>query len=174
MRRSSATQLELDLIVDRVADTSFAPPVGPGIGSRESSAPTPPSPSVNDISSSSSAPFRIPNAGVDQEVYAVTARQASRLNASAISEQERAHLLREREALLDKQYSGGLTRSQTMRLRYVRWTLDRIDDAVYGEALDDLERSVDKYEQFLSDLQGLRDQLDKKQHTDAKNRGNHR
>jgi hypothetical protein len=68
-------------------------------------------------------------------------------------------LLQERQALLDKKLGGRITRKEENRLEYVRWSLDRIEDAKYGHALDALEGRIGAYEQFLSDMGNLREQL---------------
>src|SRR5258705_4332480 len=72
-------------------------------------------------------------------IYAVTARRAGRLNAANIPQREVDDLLRERQQLLDKQFEGTITREEAIRLTYVRWSLSRIEDARYGEALDRME-----------------------------------
>jgi hypothetical protein len=106
-----------------------------------------------------SATSRIPNFGDNAEVYAVTSRIAGRINATAVSEQERKSLLQERQILLDKKLSHKITSKEANRLEYVRWSLDRIEDAQYGQTLDALERSVVRYEQFLAEMQKLHEQL---------------
>jgi hypothetical protein len=107
----------------------------------------------------SSATSRLPDFGDNAEVYAVTSRIAGRINATAISEQERNSLLRERQTLLDKKLSGTITSKEANRLEYVRWSLDRIEDAQHGQTLDALESSVVRYEQFLAEMQELQEQL---------------
>jgi hypothetical protein len=108
---------------------------------------------------SASAPLRVPNFGVNNQVYAATTRIAGRLNAANVSEREHKSLLQERQALLDKKLGGRITRKEENRLEYVRWSLDRIEDAKYGHALDALEGRIGAYEQFLSDMGNLREQL---------------
>ncbi len=91
--------------------------------------------------------------------YAQAARIAGRVNAAAISEAEHNALLVERQSLLDKEFAKTITPKESRRLEYVRWSLDRIEDAKYGYALDFLEGSVSRYEQFLGDLNDLQHQL---------------
>jgi hypothetical protein len=93
-------------------------------------------------------------------VYAATARIAGRLNAANVSETEHNSLLRERQALLDKKLGGTIARKEENRLEYIRWSLDRIEDAKHGHTLDMLEDRVRAYEQLLSDMQSLRAQLE--------------
>ncbi|KRB40990.1 hypothetical protein [Phenylobacterium sp. Root700] len=93
-------------------------------------------------------------------VYAATARKAGRVNARAISDAEQDALLTERQTLLDAVFDGTATRKEERRLEYIRWSLDRIEDAKHGEHLDRLEEVVVRYEHFLKDLQALREQLE--------------
>jgi hypothetical protein len=102
----------------------------------------------------------VPNFGLSNQVYAVTARIAGRLNAANVSEKEHKSLLDERQTLLDKKLGGIITRREENRLEYVRWSLDRIEDAKHGHALDVLEGRVAAYEQLLSDMGSLRAQLE--------------
>lgn len=99
-----------------------------------------------------SATSELPRLGALSETYALTSRIAGRLNAANISEEEHQALLRERQMLLDKKLHGEITRQESNRLEYVRWSLDRIEDAKHGQALDVLEGYVARYEQFLSDV----------------------
>ena len=92
-------------------------------------------------------------------VHAQAARIAGRINASGISEVEHKALLAERQKLLDKQLVDEITTKEANRLEYVRWSLDRIEDAKYGFALDFLEGTVARYESLLSELRVLDERL---------------
>jgi hypothetical protein len=140
MRSSSTRQLDLQL---EFSDQPDNLPTAP----------------TND-DASASVPLRLPQFGVSNQLYAATARIAGRLNAANVSEKEHNDLLRERQALLDKKLEGQITRKEENRLEYVRWSLDRIDDAKHGDALDILEDRVREYEKFLSDVELLRGQLE--------------
>jgi hypothetical protein len=94
-----------------------------------------------------------------QAGYAETARIAGRINASSVSQDERAILLAERQALLDKLFNGTITAKEKNRLQYVRWSLDRIEDAEFGYALDALESAVATYERLHADIQEFEEQL---------------
>ncbi len=94
------------------------------------------------------------------EAFAVTARIAGRINAASIPQAEYDAALAERRKLLDKKLGIGLTPKEENRLKYVRWTLDRIEDARDGHVLDMLESALERYEQFNAEIQGLRAQLD--------------
>jgi hypothetical protein len=143
MRKSSAAQLEFDLSgqasVDSVPaadnESTFERP-GPSSTQRF--------PSFNLLSG---------------ELHAIAARQAGRLNASSISEQEIDELHKQRQALLDKKFNRTMTRQDEIKLEYIRWSLDRIEDAKHGSALDTLESSVAMYERFLAEVADLKKQL---------------
>ena len=88
--------------------------------------------------------------------FAETTRIAGRLNASAISREEHEAFLAERAALLTKKYETSLSRREENRLAYVRWSLDRIEDAKHGSQLDVLEKAIHDYEGFLNEIRLLR------------------
>jgi hypothetical protein len=138
MRSSSTRQVELDAL--------------------ESPDLLPATSSVNDAGLS--APLQAPTSRFDSQVYAATARIAGRLNAANISEAEHGSLLKARQALLDKKLGGTITHREENKLEYIRWSLDRIEDAKYGHTLDLLEDRVRAYEQLLSDMQILQSQLE--------------
>jgi hypothetical protein len=105
---------------------------------------------------SHSTPFR---AFQHDSNYAQAAKIAGRLNASKASAKEHDTLLAERQSLLDKKFEGTITRKETIRLEYVRWSLDRIEDAKHGEALDVMESHVAQFEQFRTYIERLEQQL---------------
>src|SRR5689334_14128005 len=86
-------------------------------------------------------------------------RIAARINASAIAPAEHKALLGERQALLDKEFDGTISPKEKNRLKYVRWTLDRIDDARYGAGLERLEAMVEHYERFSADIEAFQAEL---------------
>jgi hypothetical protein len=49
-------------------------------------------------------------------------------------------IIKERNKLAIKKFDHGLTAQESMRLNLIRWQLDKIDDANYGESLDLLEQ----------------------------------
>lgn len=93
------------------------------------------------------------------QAHAVTSRRAGRINAASVSDEEHEALLRERQSLLDKKFAGTISRREELRLEYVRWSLDRIDDAKYGQDLDVLEAYTAEYENFLSYIETLSKEL---------------
>lgn len=107
----------------------------------------------------SSAPPRFPTFGVSGELYAIGARRAGRINAASVSKEEFNKLLQERQVLLDKKFAGTMTRKESIRLEYVRWSLDRIEDARHGQTLDALDDLVTRYEQLQTDLRNFEQDL---------------
>ena len=95
----------------------------------------------------------------DAYTYAQTAKLAGRLNAASVSDEEQKSLLVERQSLLDKKFTGTITRKESNRLEYVRWSLDRIEDAKHGQTLDVIEGAVARYEHFFDELKALQIQL---------------
>jgi hypothetical protein len=89
------------------------------------------------------------------------AKLAGRLNAARVSEREHRELFDERKQLLLKKFAGDITPRELSRLEYVRWSLDRIEDAKHGYELDELEAQVTKFEQFVSEIRHLEHELQK-------------
>ena len=103
---------------------------------------------------------RVSNSQFPANATAQSLRIAARLNAAKISKDEHVSLLSERAKLIEKKYiEPSLTRQETARLEYVRWSLDRIEDAKHGHALDNLELAVSKYQEALDGLLALRGTL---------------
>jgi hypothetical protein len=100
-----------------------------------------------------------PQSPVQAPLQTVAAKVAGRQNAKLISKSEVQALEKERHTLLDRLFDGTITRKEKHRLEYVRWSLDRVDDALMGEDLDKLDGAVEVYERLSSDLQKLADQL---------------
>ena len=144
MKRSSARQLELDYSAQ---DPS--PIFADGDTDR-----------VPDVVESASSGTGFPEFENTRGAYAVASKIAGRINAASATPDEVDALLRERKALLDKKLDGAITRSEANRLQYVRWSLDRIEDARYGAGLDTLEDLVSRYERVLVDMDALKGRLD--------------
>jgi hypothetical protein len=87
------------------------------------------------------------------------ARLAGRLNAASVSQDEQNALLAERATLLKKKFETSLTKAEGRRLQYIRWSLDRIEDARTGFNLDMLESRVSDYEGFLKEIHTLQHQI---------------
>lgn len=149
MRTSTVRQLEFDGLDGDLPSRTQAGrlPVDPA------------SPSIVSAAVAPSTTLRVPNFGDRGEVYAVTSKLAGRMNAASISETEHQRLLDERQQLLDKFFDRSITKREQTRLEYVRWSLDRIEDAKYGSVLDILDDAVSMYENFSADVKDLLGQL---------------
>lgn len=97
--------------------------------------------------------FSFRSRGFSERIAA--SKVAARLNAANVSETEQNALLRERADLLKKRMTGQFSSADANRLAYVRWSLDRIDDAKHGQQLDALELAVERYQIAVNDLASL-------------------
>jgi hypothetical protein len=111
--------------------------------------------------SSETSESKFPDFGAYTGTQAETARIAARIAASQVSDAEYQAFLHERQNLLDKLFSKTITRHEEIRLEYVRWSLDRIEDAKHGSDLDRIEDSITRYEHFLEELDHFKVALDK-------------
>lgn len=75
-------------------------------------------------------------------------KSASRVIRSKISQEHYKELLDERNALLDKEYETELEKKEQMRLRMLRWEIERIEDAQIGASLDKLEEFAEIQERL--------------------------
>jgi hypothetical protein len=154
MRNSSAPQLDPEY-----QDASTISPAGPSVLASERS-----QTGLENSADPSSGAWREPTFGVAGSLYAATARSAGRINAASVSEEEYKNLLGERQKLLDRKLSGTISRKEEIRLQYVRWSLDRVEDARHGASLEALESAVAKYEQFLTEVEQLKSQIETHAH----------
>jgi hypothetical protein len=104
---------------------------------------------------------RFPNFSRSLSAESAVSRIANRVNAGAISEADHKQLLAERQKLLDKELAGTIASKEKNRLAYVRWSLDRVDDARFGADLDKLESIVVRYERFQADIEQFRADLER-------------
>lgn len=149
MKQSSARQLEPD-------NTGAATP-GTQVGASYA-------PSLNgpDAGTAATDPVSFPDFAHYDAAFAAASKAAARINAASISDAELRELLRQRKRLLTKKLDGDITPRENNRLQYIRWTLDRIEDARDGYILEALESSVARYEQLAEDLTDLYSRLDAK------------
>ena len=151
MKNSSVSQLKLEYPTNTTA-----------LRTSDSSEPTDEMVSAGDPTvdvADATASLKAPSFGDLASIYAITSRRAGRLNSTKITPEEHDSLLRERQGLLDKKFANEITKREANRLEYVRWSLDRIEDAKHGEALDDLQAAVVRYEQFGDSVLALTEQL---------------
>ena len=69
---------------------------------------------------------------VDPMMYESAAREAGRRVARQIPKVEYDNLVAEHQKLAVNEVLGNITRSDSIRLRMIRWKLDQIEDARYG------------------------------------------
>jgi hypothetical protein len=110
---------------------------------------------------SGTSEIKFPEFGAYTGTRAETARIAARIAASQVSEAEYQAFLHERQNLLDKLFNKTITRREEIRLEYVRWSLDRIEDAKHGSDLDRIEDSITRYEHFREELDQFKVALDR-------------
>lgn len=152
MSTSPASQIKFDFLE---ADPSLTPD---SAGSTSRSARSRKSRADDSI-----VPLEVPEFGSNRRAAADASRMAGRINAANISKEEIESLLRQRQEILDLKFSNNMTRKDEIKLEYILWSLDRIEDARHGAVLDMLESGVSRYEQFMVDVQSLVDQLRKRQ-----------
>lgn len=101
-------------------------------------------------SSYSSWPFKITGSAI--EVDADNIKRCNREITKKIPKAEIEKLVEERNSLVAKKFEDLLSGKEERRLKYVRWQLDRIDDALYGDKLDVLDQVSRQYQTFSEDL----------------------
>jgi hypothetical protein len=104
-----------------------------------------------------------PEFNVSPDLYALASKRAGRVNAASVPDNEVRDLLDERQRLLERFFDGTLTRREEIRLQYVRWNLDRIEDARFGVDLDAIEGYVIEYERLRDQVEKLSEELGKNQ-----------
>ena len=87
------------------------------------------------------------------------ARLTARMNASKVPEPEVKALYEERQKLVSKELEGTISKKELVRLDYIRWSLDRIEDGKHGAVLDELESHIVQFEKVATQLSRLRDDL---------------
>jgi hypothetical protein len=110
---------------------------------------------------SATSEIEFPEFGAYTGTRAETVRIAGRMVAAQASEAEQQAFLGERQELLNKLFAKTLTRREEIRLEYVRWSLDRIEDAKHGSDLDRIEDSIGRYESFLEELEQFKAALNR-------------
>ncbi|TXM91964.1 hypothetical protein [Methylobacterium sp. WL116] len=95
----------------------------------------------------------------DARNYAATSKIAARVHTANVSQGEIDKLERTRRALLDKKYAGEIRQEEINKLAYVRWSLDRIEDAKYGTSFDLLEEKVIAVERLIKEMAVLKSKL---------------
>ncbi len=86
---------------------------------------------------------------------------SARMSARQVDDGEVERLLSEHRILAHEKVMGRADCRQLARLEYVQWTLDRIDDAKSGPALDVLDSEVSLMKQLGEDLISLKRSIDR-------------
>ena len=87
------------------------------------------------------------------QIEVETRKSLNRAISAKISPETEKQLIEERNYLVDKKFNGGgLSKKEAKKLALIRWKLDRIDDAEYGEELDRLSAFVSAQEKYSRDL----------------------
>ena len=111
--------------------------------------------SISPREENSSLSFAGFNIETNPEIRLETKKLARAIINKRHGEEERQRLLDERQKFIDKKLAGRLSGSESNRYEYVIWTLDQIEDARHGAALDRLETSIERYESFLDGVEQL-------------------
>lgn len=74
---------------------------------------------------------------------------------------EEGNLLEKRQSLIAKMFTDGLSKSENTQLKYISWQLDRIEDAKYGEQLDELEKIIQLQEKTAEELKQITTQFNR-------------
>lgn len=66
-----------------------------------------------------------------------------------------AELMANRNALVSKQFAGGLSKQESRKLELLRWKLDQIDDSRMGYSFERMSPLVEMHEQLAASVHGL-------------------
>jgi hypothetical protein len=89
------------------------------------------------------------------------ARRSAREYLRSVQADALKKLIEERNHLLQKKAlgAGNFTSDDSRRLRYIRWQMDRFDDAMNGESLDTIEMVLNRYEELAGNLRATLETL---------------
>jgi hypothetical protein len=96
------------------------------------------------------------------ESHRLPAEQIKEINRAVTRKLPQATIdefIKERADLVKKKLDGNISTKEEQRLAFVRWQLDRVEDAIYGKRLDVLERITQVYEGFASEIKGFLSQV---------------
>lgn len=91
----------------------------------------------------------------DREIKIFELRQMARKITKRRLIKDKNNLIEERNLLVSKKFDEGLNKNEENRLAFVRWQLNRIEDAEIGDDLDKFEKMASEYEKFSKDLEKL-------------------
>lgn len=95
--------------------------------------------------------------GADLDIEAI--KTANRINTRKIPKNEKEKLIDEHARLVLRQFNQGVSKKEERRLVFVRWQLDRIEDAEHGEYLDFLEQVGTQQERLAKQINRLLGEL---------------
>jgi hypothetical protein len=113
-------------------------------------------------------------AAVEPALTATVARDAGRMAASKVTDDEFEALLERHRALARKKVTGAISVPESLELQLVRWELDRIEDARSGPARDLLWEAVEPRRELADEITKLVDQLKSKGIVPGRERGRRR
>lgn len=93
------------------------------------------------------------------ELSASTIKEINRKKTQGIGPETKNAFIEERNKLVNKKFKEGLDEKEERRLTFVRWQLDRIDDAESGPTLDLFEKFVETNEGFANEVGSLLTEL---------------
>lgn len=104
---------------------------------------------IPDALYSSSRATKTPLGEVDA---ASTVAKVARDLIRSISEETKARFYEEHARLVERQFVESLSHEESVRLRYLRWQIDRLQDADAGDDLDRLDVLIGLHEQISAEV----------------------
>lgn len=115
------------------------------------------------------SPLLTPNDGkltsepsIQSDHFYISAREIKRYNREVTRKtflHQESELIAKRSKLIDKKFDVGLSKCEENQLKYIDWQLDRIEDAIGGEQLDELETWVQAHEQIRESVESFSRQV---------------
>jgi hypothetical protein len=87
--------------------------------------------------------------------FSETIKKMNRELAKKISLQDEKYFITKHSELVRKKFTGGLSNDEQKQLDFIRWQMDRIDDARNGEHMDHLTQIIESHEEFAQDLEKI-------------------
>jgi len=104
---------------------------------------------------SETEPETLPGNGSRTRFSPEDIRHINRFITRQVSDEAKDALIEEHKSLVNKMFQEGLSEREKRRLTFVRWQLDRIDDANEGYVLDALTEFVEEYEAFAENIKEI-------------------
>ncbi len=100
---------------------------------------------TEDLQSATSDRSQTQKTSLDSQLKPDVGSDVVRRNTLRIFAASEKTIIAQRNNLVDKKYSAGLTKSEQLDLDYATWKLDVIDDAKHGDAIDSFKPLVDAH-----------------------------